>query len=437
MRRMKHALFIAFHYPPEASSSGVLRTLKYSRYLEEYGWRVTVISPHVDAYAVTDATLEVQIPASAKVIRTPFLNTKRSLSIGGVHSLLLALPDPWIGWLPWAVAAGRRVARDDPFDLVYSTNPHATAHLIARRVARSSGRPWVTDFRDPWYEGPAEPALLAEMRWRQRLDETVERKAHCRLERGVVGRCSDVVTSTLQLRDMMRARYPEKADRITTILNGYDEADFSALNSSAGGAAGDRLTIVHAGIINDQFRDPRPIFRALRRAAVQGVLDLRRLCLRFIGGGAFADSDAVRASVAENELNDCVEFVPRIPYEQSLTEIARADLLLLLQASKDTADLVPAKLYEYLRAQKPVLAVVFPGSAGEVLAAVGGGWAVDPREEDALLSALASAFQRWAAGNLGDKCADLASLRRFDRRVLTGDLAAIFDRLTPVAARAI
>ena len=135
---MRHALFVAFHFPPEAGSSGVLRTLKYVRYLDEYGWRVTVIAPRVDAYTVMDAELQTQVPASCRVVRTGYLNTKRHFALFGRYPSLLALPDVWTGWYPWAVAAARRVLDADPVDLVYSTSPHATAHLIARSIARRS-----------------------------------------------------------------------------------------------------------------------------------------------------------------------------------------------------------------------------------------------------------------------------------------------------------
>ena len=75
--QIKHALFVAFHYPPEANSSGVLRTLKFTRYLPNFGWRVTVLTINPDAYEVTDATLIDQIPDSVRVVRTNYIDTKR------------------------------------------------------------------------------------------------------------------------------------------------------------------------------------------------------------------------------------------------------------------------------------------------------------------------------------------------------------------------
>ena len=115
---VRHALFVAFHFPPEASSSGVLRTLKFVRYLAEHGYRASVITTDVSAYTVTDEALVAQVPPRTRVIRTRYLNTKRDLSVRGVYPALRALPDAWIGWAPYAVTAGRRLMADDHVDLV-------------------------------------------------------------------------------------------------------------------------------------------------------------------------------------------------------------------------------------------------------------------------------------------------------------------------------
>lgn len=419
--RQRHALFVAFHVPPEASSSGVLRTLKYIRYLEESNWRVTVVCPDTSAYAVTDPSLVRQLPDSCRVVRTPFLNTKRHLSVFGLYPVLLAVPDTWIGWLPWGIAAGKRVAREDPIDLVYSTSPHATAHLIASSVATNAARPWVTDFRDPWFEEIPEPGAPSGPLFRG-----IDR----RLERRVIMRCQCVTTSTLSLRDTFRERYPDvPPGKFVAILNGYDEADFSALPTVS--APGNRLTLVHAGVINGEFRDPRPLFVALRECIDRGEVRADELRVRFLGGGAFADSSEVRSGVEATGLAASVEFLPRVPYAEALQELAAADVLLLLQSSPDTTGLVPAKLYEYLRAQKPVLALVQPGATGEILRMVNGGWAIDPADTGALRAGIGEIVQRWRNASLRDACADLNDLRRFDRRSLAKELAGVFESLVP------
>ena len=116
---------------------------------------------------------------------------------------MLAVPDPWIGWWPWAVRAGRRVMRADPVDLVvYSTSPHATAHLVALSLVRRTGLPWVTDFRDPWYEEPPEPGT-----------SRIVQGAARRLEHLVIRRSDRVVLTTERMRDTLAARYCDESLR--------------------------------------------------------------------------------------------------------------------------------------------------------------------------------------------------------------------------------
>ena len=332
---MRHALFVTFQYPPDASSSGVLRTLKYSRHLAEHGWRVTVLSVATSAYETVDSATLADIPATVRVVRTPYLDTRKHLAVRGRYLALAALPDRFVGWLPWAVAAGVRIARSDPVDLIYSTSPPATAHLVAWRLARRLRKPWVADFRDPWFEDPPEPGAPA-----GRLFKSIDR----RLEASVVGAAQHVVASTASLRDGLAQRHHQlDAAKFGFIPNGYDEADFAQLPSAAVRAAGGEcMDIVHAGSINPDFRDPVPLLRALRTAAEHGVLDPGRIRLRFLGGGAHADSAELRSAIDATGLADSVQMLPRVPYAQALAELARADVLLLLQASDDTRALVPA-----------------------------------------------------------------------------------------------
>jgi glycosyltransferase involved in cell wall biosynthesis len=306
----------------------------------------------------------------------------------------------------------------DPIDLVYSTSPHATAHLIARRIASSARRPSVVDFRDPWIEEPPEPGAPT-----GRVFRTVDRW----LERRVVTQSAAVVTSTAHLRDAMRVRYPdEAAGKFHAIPNGYDEADFADLRLPPP-SPGTRLRIVHAGSINAQFRDPRPLFEALARLARDGRIAASEIEMRFVGAGAFGDDPAVRSAIAAAGLSASVAVLPRVPYDESLRQLSDSDLLLLLQASDDTVGLVPAKLYEYLRTRKPVLALVKEGAITEVLAQTGGGWSADPADAQALDSTLADIVARWRAKQLAAHSADMSVLRRFDRRELTGELASVFD----------
>lgn len=416
---MRHALFVSFQYPPDASSSGVLRTLKYTRYLAEHGWRITVLSPYATAYETVDDSTVRDIPGTVKVIRTAYLNTKQHLSVRGRYPALAALPDRFIGWLPWALAAGERIGRNDPVELIYSTSPPATAHLVARCLAWRLTKPWVADFRDPWFEDLPEEGAPAGKMFRK-LDRWLEAR--------VARDCAHVVTTTRSLRDTLVARHTSlPAEKFSVIPNGYDEADFSGL-ALGGKPPTDRLTIVHAGGINPHFRDPVPLLRALKQAAAVGILNADQVRVRFLGGGAYADSAELRKAVADIGLSGSVEIISRLPYANALQELANADVLLLLQASEDTRGLVPAKLYEYLRMQKPVLALTLGGEASALLEQTGGGFVVDPADAAQLARVLGEIFSRWQQGTLGRCRASQAVVQRYDRRALAGELATIFER---------
>jgi len=415
---MKHALFVAYHYPPESSSSGVLRTLKYTRYLGRFGWRVTVVTLNRDAYQVTDPKLEEQIPSDVRVVRTRFIDVKKHLAIRGSYPSFFAIPDRWIGWWPWAVAAGNRVIKDGPVDLIYSTSPHATAHLIGWQLSRLADVPWVTDFRDPWYEDPPEAGTTR-----------VAQFAARRLERCVVRRADRIVASTVRLRDALSARYLWKPrDRFVAIPNGFDEDDFSGAGDLSRPSS-DELLLVHAGSIHAGFRDPRPVLEAVRWAAEARLVDPARIRIRFLGGGAFGESLEMKQAVEQAGLKSQVEFLPRVSYAAALSELSRAGVLLLLQASADTVDLVPAKLFEYLRAGRPVLAVAPEGATAEILRDTGGGWVVDPADSTGLRDTIVTAYRAWSKGSLDSVTADRTVLEKFSRERLAAALAAQFDAL--------
>ncbi|HET7903715.1 MAG TPA: glycosyltransferase, partial [Candidatus Eisenbacteria bacterium] len=194
----RRVLMVAFHYPPEGGSSGVLRTLKFSRYLLRYGWQPHVLTLTASSYPVRDEKLLAQIPPEVVVHRTRAIDSGRHLAIRGRYLSSLAIPDRFIGWLPFAVPRGIDVVRRHGIDAIYSTSPLATAHLIALRIHRATRVPWVADFRDPWIEEGIHPRPGS-------MRERIER----RLERAVVRGADRLVMTTSRLRDEILARHPD------------------------------------------------------------------------------------------------------------------------------------------------------------------------------------------------------------------------------------
>ena len=415
MRHTKHALMVAFHYPPEGSSSGVLRTLKFTRYLGDYGWNVTVLTIHASAYAEADSSLESQVPRPCNgrtntISRCKDPRDQRPLSVVDRTSRIQRRA-PW-AW--WAIPAGTRILWRERVNVIYSTSPCATAHIIGQALARRSGLPWVMDFRDPW-----DHDQLASI-----SSPLAASFARSREATGVV-LAKRVVASTSALSEAMRARYPAvPPEKFVAISNGYDESDFSSITRTFSPRRR-CLEILHAGNLHIGFRDPAPLFCCCRRLLQAGKLRPTDLRIRFLGAGA--EAQRLQTVVQLGALQAQVEFLPRLGYASALEHMAAADILLLLQASAHTADLVPAKLYEYARVGRPVLALVTPRATWDEVHRLRAGWTLDPANEDALADLILHVLTTFHAGGLGDVRPAMQELVVCERKRLTGQLAAVFD----------
>ena len=344
----KKVLMIAFHYPPMRGSSGIQRTLKFSQYLPEWGWKPVLLSAHPRAYSNPGDDQMGEIPVDVPVCRAFALDTARHLSLRGRYSSLMALPDRWVSWLLGAVPAGLRLIRRHRPQVLWSTYPIATAHLIAYVLQRLSGLPWVADLRDPMTDvGYPENPLT--------------RKVYLWIERRTVERCTVAVCTTPGAVQTYRQRFPHlPAERFRLVENGYDEENFlDAQRDGVTGAsyappsAGRPLVLLHSGVIYPSERDPVPLFAAmaaLRRQSLIGP-DTLKLVLRATGHDAF-----LAGLLATYGLQDMVAIAPHQPYRAALAEMLTVDALLILQASNCNHQ-IPAKLYEYLRASRPILAL--------------------------------------------------------------------------------
>lgn len=158
---MKRVLMIAYHFPPLAGSSGIQRTLRFAKYLPDFGWQPLVLTTTTNAYARTSDDQLKDVPQNCIVVRAPALDAAKSLSIRGRYLAITARPDRWISWWPSAVLYGiQMIFRYKP-DVIWSTYPIATAHLIGHTLHRFFGIPWIADFRDPMTQDgdPSDPRL--------------------------------------------------------------------------------------------------------------------------------------------------------------------------------------------------------------------------------------------------------------------------------------
>jgi glycosyltransferase involved in cell wall biosynthesis len=347
---MKRLLMIAFHFPPLAGSSGIQRTIGFARHLPQFGWEPLILTAHPRAYErVSDDQLR-DLPPDAIVERAFAVDSSRHIAVMGRYPAFAARPDRWVTWWLGAVPKGLQMIRKYRPHAVWSTYPIATAHMIGHTLHRLSGLPWIADFRDPMAQDgyPVDPKT-----WHSFKE----------IEEGALRSASFSVFVAPGAARTYRERYPEvPVARLAVIENGYDDESFSWFDDSSqnmGALLPGTFTLVHSGIVYPNERDPTQLFRALRLLLDEGRLKQGELRLRL---RAPAHEDLLVKLIDEFRVAEVVELCPPIPYRRALQEMMRADGLLVLQAA-NCNDQIPAKLYEYLRCRRPIIALT--DSAGD------------------------------------------------------------------------
>jgi hypothetical protein len=410
---MKRALLIAFHYPPARGSSGIQRTLSFSRYLSDYGWEPIVLSAHRRAYPLSgdDQMADVQNVITERAFA---LDTARHLAIKGRYFGPMALPDRWVSWWLGGVISGIRLIRRYKPQVIWSTFPIATAHMIALTLQRWTSLPWVADFRDSMTEDhyPPDPHKWAVYR---------------RIERRAVERAAYTVFTSPGTAMMYHERYPEiPRAKSTCILNGFDENSFAQIDTRgvAENASKRRTVLLHSGLLYPSERDPRPFFAAVKELVTDRSVSPDTLLITLRASGY---EELLQSLIDEAGIGDLVKLEPAIGYREALAEMVAADGLLIFQASNCNHQ-IPAKLYEYIRAQRPVLALTDPiGDTAGILSACGIDTVVrldSTSEIKAALRKFLDLIARKQAPVPGP-----AVVERYSRRNQTGELARLFDTL--------
>ena len=381
---------IAYHFPPLAGSSGIQRTLRFVQHLPSLGWQPLVLSADPRAYEKSSVDLLADVPAGTVVRRAFALDTARHLQLGGRYLGWMARPDRWISWKFAAIREGLRMIDEFKPDVIWSTYPIATAHVIASALHRKTGIPWVADFRDPMaHVGyPADPRT-----WR----------SYQVIEEDAVARASYSVFTTPGAAHMYQQRYPAASERIVVLENGYDEESFAAVapppsdEFRAVGARTRPLLLLHSGIVYPSERDPTQLFVALGRLKSEGELTPTDLRIRF---RACVHDELLQHLAKTHGAQDFIEICPAIPYREALAEMMELDALLVLQASSCNAQ-IPAKIYEYLRAGKPILGLTDPaGDTAAVLREAGLSDIAALDSADEIAQVLLALVRDWRRGNL-------------------------------------
>ena len=418
-------LVVAYYFPP-MGLSGVQRVAKFVKYLPAHGWQPTVLTVEPRGYfAYDEPLLDEMAAAGVEIVRTASwdptrifgrqatvqLPSERARRRFAALSQLFFVPDNKVGWMLPALRAGRRLLADHAFDGILSSAPPYTAHLIAARLSRESGVPLLTDFRDDWVGNP-----------RHRYPTGLHRRLHAWLEHRVLrqSRRSLAINAYICEALIRRNERPSFRPNVTVLPQGYDAADFAEATAAPGD--GQRLRLVHSGIFYDA-QTPDFLLRALARLVHRRPALRSRMEAVFVG----LVPDASKALVRSLGVEEMVHDLGYRPHREAVAQLQGADVLwMTIGRQPGVEQISTSKMFEYMGARKPILALVPPGAAQEALQGYGAAWVVAPDDVVAIAEALERLYEQWQAGTLPHP--DEAVVQRYDRQVLAGELAVLLDQ---------
>lgn len=420
----KRLLVVAFHYPPDNTSTGVLRTLKFTQYLPLHGWKCDVLSVPQELYSGIDHALEQEIPNDTKVYRVRAVDAKERFGLWGRYPSFLSIPDRYWSWIGPGTRKALEIIEERGTSAIFTTYPVPSALLIGLRLKKRTGLPWIADFRDPWVEDS--------MPWFRRYVEGL-------MERSVLRQADAVICNTPRMRNWFLERYPDIPDeRFITIPNGFDEREIQSIEPEAI----EKFEILYGGVITNGNRNPSPLFAGLRLALDRGWIDEKEVQITFLGAGPHCQSEEFLADVRRYGMEGIVQATPeRIPYQDALNRAAGADVMLVLseppgddpqsRAEREWSHLqVPVKVYEALAMGQQVLALVSGGAVKDLLEQTGSGISASPRDPERIAQAIRSLYQEYRQGRQRDKNRIDSKISRYSRKNLAKELAQVLDLVT-------
>src|SRR6478736_5441722 len=383
-------LLVTLYFPP-AGGGGVQRPLKFASHLPALGIETHVLAPDDPKWVHEDADLP--LPTQAWVHRARYVGPRGRRIADEQHgrtgmelALLrasavgrrLLLPDENVTWNATAIPKAISLVRREGIDVVLTTSPPGSVHLIGAAVKAATGATWVADLRDS--------IAMHAHRSSDGAGARAKQKARAGVAHLVARQADAIVTAAEAITEETKGLSPR--GRVVTIPNGCDFDDFAGIPYERA----DRFRITHAGSFFGK-RDPKPFLRALAESGLDDVT------VRFLGDFRPADREYMETL----GIADRVELVPHVPRRESLRLQRESDVLLLLipEADGRGRGVLSGKVFEYIAAERPILAVVPPGgAAAKLVEDTGAGVVAASDDVDAIRGALVDLHGRWRRGEL-------------------------------------
>ena len=436
---MKRVLIISYYWPP-TGGSGVQRWVKFARYLPSEGWQPVIYTPENPEQLAVDASLEKEIPAEAEIIKTHIIepyelykkflkksgHSKEAVEVNPVNAQNKSFlqkaamwvrgnffrPDPRCMWIRPSVRFLTKYLEEHPVDLIVSTGPPQSMHIIGMKLARKTGLPWIADFRDPW----------TRIFYFKHLSMTrATENWHKRMEKKVLDNATAIVAVSPLVQQEFQAMTQTPVELIT---NGFDECDFTNAGccNAAGGPDKD-FVITHTGLFAADG-NPTVLWDVLAEKCRNDETFSKLLKIKLIG----KTDEQIIKTIEDAGLKDRLIDMGYQPHHIAVEEQSKASLLILpLRKEPEYKAVLPGKLFEYLASWRPVLGIGQPdGAMSMILNTTKTGVVLDWNDRKSTARFIDLCWNNHLKGAL---TVDDADLSRFTRRNLTRQMAGLFDRL--------
>jgi glycosyltransferase involved in cell wall biosynthesis len=416
-------LIITYYWPP-AGGSGVQRWLKFVKYLQGFNIQPIVYTISNPRYPTIDDSLLNEIPENIEVLKHPIweptdlLFWKRELQQeGGIsnaskNSFLsfirgnFFIPDPKLFWIKPSVKYLQSYLNKNDVDVIISTGPPHSMHLIAEKLHQKNDVKWLADFRDPWsniYYNKDFKELSFVKNRNKKLEKSVLKKADC----------------VLTVSNALKKEFSKYANRVEVVTNGFDD-DFLEPSKVL---LDEKFTISYIGLLPKQS-NPENLFRVLQVLCSQHKDFEKDLQLNFIGD----ISDVVKTAVCNNKLKENTRFIDYVDHTKAIEYQQKAQVLLLLIPNvKKCKGILTGKLFEYLSAKRPILAIgPEDGDLADVIEDTNAGVIVDFDNDDKLSSEILKLYHQYKKGNLE---VNSKNTNKYHRKELTKKVAFIINSL--------
>lgn len=437
---MKKVLIISYYWPP-TGGSGVQRWVKFAKYLPAEGWQPVIYTPENPEQLAVDASLEAEVPTEAEIIRRRIVepyemykkllrksgHSKEAVEVNPVNaqnkSFLQKVamwirgnffrPDPRCLWIRPSVRFLKKYLKEHPVDLIVSTGPPQSMHVIGRKLAKETGLPWIADFRDPW----------TKIFYFKHLSMTrATERWHHKVEKKVLDDATSVVAVSPLVQQDFQAMTQTPVELIT---NGFDECDFHQEPfKMAGGGPQQSFTITHTGLFAADG-NPTVLWEVLAEKCRTCEEFRKSLRINLIGK---TDEQIIKAAHGAG-LGDNVYDLGYQHHARAVDEQRKASLLILpLRKEPEYKAVLPGKLFEYLASYRPILGIGQPdGAMSMILDSTKTGVVFDWEDKVAIAKYIDECWEKHLEGSLRVEGSDIS---QFTRRNLTRRMAQLFDKLT-------